>query len=202
MKITTVRSLVLTVCFAALLSILAVLSASGQPRSTSAEPHAEPAIPGILAAFDSYELIGMPAAHGLKDLDDLILTLIRDPNFPKKVNDIEIECGNSLFQDLLDRYTSGADVPFREVQKVWRNTSQPPCGRSGFYEQLVPLVRAINRKLPREKALRVLAADPPIDWDRIQTAEDLHKAVLSLRRDTSIASVIEKEVMAKHRKGC
>ena len=200
MKITTVRSLVLTVCFAALLSILAVLSASGQPRSTSAEPHAEPAIPGILAAFDSYELIGMPAAHGLKDLDDLILTLIRDPNFPKKVNDIEIECGNSLFQDLLDRYTSGADVAFREVQKVWRNTSQPPCGRSGFYEQLVPLVRAINRKLPREKALRVLAADPPIDWDRIQTAEDLRRVVLSLRRDTSIASVIEKEVLAKHRK--
>src|SRR5262245_51978996 len=93
-----------------------------------------------------------------------------------------------------------ADVPFREVQKVWRNTSQPPCGRSGFYELLVPLVRAINRKLPREKALRVLAADPPIDWDRIQTAEDLRQAVRSLRRDTSIASVIEKEVLAKHRK--
>jgi hypothetical protein len=194
------RSLVFPVCFVALLSILAVLSASGQPRSTSAEPHAEPAIPAILAAFDSYELIGMPADHGLKDLNDLILTLIRDPTFAEKVNDIEIECGNSLFQDLLDRYTSGADVPFHEVQKVWRNTTQPPCGRSGFYEQLIPLVRAINQKLPRERALRVLAADPPFDWDRIQTAEDLRKAVLSLRRDTSIASVIEKDVLAKHRK--
>ena len=195
-----VRSLVFPVCFVALLCILAVLSASGQPRSTSAEPHAEPAIPAILAAFDSYELIGMPADHGLKDLNDLILTLIRDPTFAEKVNDIEIECGNSLFQDLLDRYTSGADVPFREVQKVWRNTTQPPCGRSGFYEQLIPLVRAINQKLPRERALRVLAADPPFDWDRIQTAEDLRQAVLSLRRDTSIASVIEKNVLAKHRK--
>jgi hypothetical protein len=194
------RSLVFPVCFAALLSIVAVLSANGQPRSTGAEPRAEPAIPAILAAFDSYALVGMPAAHGLKDLDDLILTLIRDPNFPKKVNDIEIECGNSLYQNLLDRYTSGADVPFRDVQKVWRNTSQPPCGRSGFYEQLVPLVRAMNQKLPRDKALRVLAADPPLDWDRIQTAEDLRQAVLSLRRDTSIASVIEKEVLAKHRK--
>src|SRR5215471_9712461 len=195
-----VRSLVFLVCFAALLSIVAVLSANGQPRSTSAEPHGEPAIPAILAAFDSYGLIGMPAAHGLKDLDDLILTLIRDSNFPKKVNDIEIECGNSLYQNLLDRYTSGADVPFRDVQKVWRNTSQPPCSRSGFYEQLVPLVRAMNQKLPRDKGLRVLAADPPLDWDRIQTAEDLRQAVLSLRRDTSIASVIEKEVLAKHRK--
>ncbi len=85
-----VRSLMFPVCFVALLSILAVLSASGQPRSTSAEPHAEPAITAILAAFDSYELIGMPADHGLKDLNDLILTLIRDPTFAGKVNDIEI----------------------------------------------------------------------------------------------------------------
>ena len=194
-----VRPLVFAVCCAALHSVFALLPASGQSTS-GAEPHAEPAIPAILAALDRYELIGMPADHGLKDLNDLILTLIRDPSFAKKVNDIEIECGNSLYQDVLDRYTSGADVPFREVQKVWRNTSQPPCGRSGFYEQLVPLVRAINQKLPREKGLRVLAADPPIDWDRIRTAEDLRQAVLSLRRDTSIASVIEKEVLAKHRK--
>src|SRR5215469_1218383 len=108
-----VRSLVFPVCFVAFLSLFAVLSASGQPRS-SAEPHAEPAIPAIFAAFDRYDLIGMPADHGLKDLNDLILTLIRDPTFAKKVNDIEIECGNSLYQDLLDLYTSGADVPFRE----------------------------------------------------------------------------------------
>src|SRR6516164_5386764 len=89
-----VRSLVFPLCCIALLSILAVLSASGQPSSTRAEPHPEPAIPAVLAAFDRYDLVGLPAGHGLKDLNDLILTLIRDPTFPKKVNDIEIECGN------------------------------------------------------------------------------------------------------------
>jgi hypothetical protein len=186
-------------CWVAVL-VMVVPSVHGQPRSDRKEPVAEAAIPAILAAFDTYDLVGMPAAHGLKDLDDLILTLVRNPAFAKKVNDIEIECGNSLYQDLLDRYTSGADVPFREVQKVWRNTTQPPCGLSGFYEELVPLVRAINQKLPREKALRVLGGDPRFDWDQINTAEDMRKAVLSLRRDTSIASVVEKEVLAKHRK--
>lgn len=187
-------------CCIGVLAIAALPSVYGQPRSDLEEPVAEPAISAILAAFDTYDLVGMPAAHGLKDLDDLILTLVRNPAFPGKVNDIEIECGNSLYQDVLDRYTSGAAVPFQEVQKVWRNTSQPACGLSGFYEQLVPLVRAINQKLPREGALRVLGGDPPLDWDQIKTAEDLHKAVLSLRRDSSIASVIEKEVLAKHRK--
>src|SRR5215471_14493563 len=45
-----------------------------------------------------------------------------------------------------------------------------------------------------------LAGDPALEWDQIKTAEDLHKTVLSLRRDTSIASVIEKEVLARDRK--
>jgi hypothetical protein len=194
------RAAVMRQFWVALLTIVAVLSASGQARSDAADPVAEPAIPAILAAFDKYDVVGMPSAHGLKDLDDLILMLIRNPAFWKKVNDVEIECGNSLYQDLLDRYTSGADVPLREVQKVWRNTTQPPCGLSGFYEQLVPLVRAINQKLPRDKAIRILAGDPPFDWEQIKTVEDLRKAVLSLRRDTSIASVMESEVLARHRK--
>jgi len=178
---------------------LTFLFANAQPKPP-AELTPEPAVPAILAAFDQYNVVGMPAAHGLKDLDDLILTLIRDPRFPKKVNDIEIECGNALYQDLLDRYTSGADVSFHDVQKVWRNTSQPACGLSGFYEQLVPLVRVINQHLPRDKGLRLLAGDPPLDWDQIKTADDLRKAMLSLRRDTSISSVLEKEVLLKHRK--
>ena len=195
-----VRAMMKRLCCVVVLMVIAVLSAIGQPRSGGAEPVAEPAIPAILAVFDRYDVVGMPVGHGLKDLDDLILTLIRNPAFWRTVNDIEIECGNSLYQDLLDRYTSGADVPFHQVRKVWQNTTQPACGLSGFYELLVPLVRAINQKLPPEKALRVLAGDPPFDWDQIKNAEDVHKAVLSLRRDTSINSVIEKQVLAKHRK--
>ena len=41
----------------------------------------------MLAAFDKYEVVEMGAAHGNKDLDDLILHLIRDPAFPNNVND-------------------------------------------------------------------------------------------------------------------
>jgi hypothetical protein len=49
----------------------------------------------------------MDAAHGNKDIDDLILRLLRDPRFPGKVNDIVVECGNSLYQGTLDRYIAG-----------------------------------------------------------------------------------------------
>ena len=41
----------------------------------------------------------MSEAHGMKDEDDFILALVRDPAFPEKVNDIAVECGNSLYRN-------------------------------------------------------------------------------------------------------
>jgi hypothetical protein len=161
------------------------------------EPKPEPAVSAILKAFDKYEVVGMSEAHGMKDLDDFILTLIRNPSFHGKVNDIAVECGNSLYQGVLDSYIAGQDVPFGEVQKVWRNTTQSMCGTSGFFEQLFPLVRAINQKLPVGERLRVLAGDPPIDWEQARSTADVSKF---MNRDPNITSVMVKEVLSKHRK--
>jgi len=85
---------------------------------------------------------------------------------------VPVECGNSLYQPILDRYIAGDDVPLSEVRQVWRNTTQPMCGMSAFYEVLFPLVRRINQKVPPEKKLRMLAGDPPIDWSKV-TGQDL-----------------------------
>jgi hypothetical protein len=187
----------------ALLMLLMVVPgisrAQTQPEAKppGAEPTPKPAVPAILAAFDKYEVVAMPEAHGMKDMDDFILSLIRNPAFPEKVNDIEVECGNSLYQPVLDRYIAGEDVPFTEVRKVWRNTTQSMCGESGFFEQFFPLVRVINQKLAPAKRIRVLAGDPPIEWDKVKSRED---AKHFLGRSPSITSVMEKEVLSKHRK--
>jgi hypothetical protein len=172
--------------------------ATEQLKRAGAEPVPEPATAAILAAWNKYEVVGMPEGHGMKDMDDFILLLIRNPSFTRKVNDIAVECGNSLYQPILDRYIAGEEVPFTEVRKVWRNTTQVMCDVSGFFEQLFPLVRAINQGLPPERRLRMLAGDPPIDWNQVKTSEDHNKFAGS--RDESIASIMEKEVLSKHRK--
>ena len=180
--------------------LIAVKSQAQTPSTpaSAAEPIPRPAVSAILEAFDRYEVVGMPEAHGMKDMDDFILALIRNPAFPEKVNDIAVECGNALYQPILDRYIAGEQVPFFEVRKVWRNTTQPMCSTSGFFEQFFSLVRAINQKLPAGKRLRVLAGDPPIDWDQVKTWKDAEKFYLG--REASITSVMEKEVLSKHRK--
>ncbi len=168
-------------------------------KPARADPIPKPAIPAILAVFDKYEVVGLPQGHREKDVDNFILSLIRNPSFPEKVNDIEVECGNSLYQPILDRYIAGEDVPFAEVRNVWRNTTQRACDLAGLSEQLFPLVRAINQKLPAWKRLRVLAGDSPIDWDGIKSASDL-TPFYGARRDATMASVLEKEVLSKRRK--
>ena len=164
------------------------------PNSKGGNPKPKDATNAILAAFDKYEVVGMDAAHGNKDVDDFILHLVRNPAFPTKVNDIAVECGNSLYQSILDRYIAGEDVPLSEVRQVWRNTTASMCSVSGFYEILFPLVRRINQKLSAKK-IRVLAGDPPLDWSKVKEQSDV-----MLDRDANIASVMEKEVLSKHRK--
>jgi hypothetical protein len=174
------------------------LSQVPAPRNATESPlEPKPALSSVLNTFAKYEVVGIDAGHDQKDIDDFILNLIREPSFPNRVNDIAVECGNSLYQPVLDRYIAGEQVPYSEVQKVWRNTTQIMCGQSAFYEQLFPLVRAINQALPASQRIRVLAADPPIDWSLIHDQKDFSSFT---DRDGSIASVMEKEVLSRHRK--
>jgi hypothetical protein len=77
-----------------------------------------------------------------------VFDLIGNRDFPNKVDDIVVECGNSRYQPALDRYIAGEDVPISEIRKVWRDTTQPSCGFPLFYETLFPLVRRVNSTLP------------------------------------------------------
>ncbi len=169
------------------------------PVLTGPDPAPQPAVEAILGALDDHEVVALGSiAHGTLDMDHLVLDLLRDPRLPGKVQDIAVECGNALYQPLLDRYIAGGAVSLADVRQVWRNTSQPmECPFSLFYDALFPLVRRINQLLPAGSRLRVLACDPPIDWSRVHRPEDLHGL---MGRDESIASVIENEVLARHRK--
>ncbi|HET8633263.1 MAG TPA: hypothetical protein VFL88_03895 [Gemmatimonadales bacterium] len=171
---------------------------TGPPNPKGRDPEPVDARKGVLAAFDDHEVVGLGIlSYANQDFDDFILGMIRDPAFPQTVNDIVVECGNSLYQDVLDRYTAGEDIPLSEVQQVWRNTTQPMCGLASFYEQLFPLVRQINAALPADRKLRVLAGDPPIDWSNVRSRDDLRPF---RDRDASIAAVVQHEVLLRHRK--
>jgi hypothetical protein len=159
-------------------------------------PKPADAFDGIVKAFDKFPIVALGEAHWLQEEADFIAKLIRHPDFPAKVNAIVVECGNALYQDVIDRYVAGKEVSRTELQQVWRNTTQFLVWDAAIYEQFFVNVRAVNQSLPAARRLRVLLGDPPIDWSKVQTREDFS----TFSRSDHVRKVVEQEVLTKNLK--
>lgn len=179
-----------TVVFATLLPTRGV----AQSRAKPSEP-----IGAILAAFKTHHLVGIPDPHRNTAIHAFLLSLIRDPRFSGVVNDIVVEFGNALYQDVADRFVRGEDVPYETLRKIWLDTTQAqPASDTPQAEETLRTVRAVNAAMPRQRQVRVLLGDPPIVWDEVKTRTDFLKWIGM--RETFPASIVQREVLAKGRK--
>jgi hypothetical protein len=155
-------------------------------------------VQGILKLFETYRIVMFGEIHECRQEYDLLRKLISAPEFSERVNDIVMEFGNGRYQDMVDRYISGENVPVEQVQGAWRDTVGSVGPVSPVYGEFYAAVRAFNLKLPRERRIRVLLGDPPIDWSRVQRIEDV--AYFLPFRDQFYASVVRYQVLAKGRR--
>jgi hypothetical protein len=81
---------------------------------------------------------------------------------------------------------------------VWEDTTNVnPGWERPIYKEFFQAVRAVNAKLPRDRQLRVLLGDPPIEWETIHTRDELRAA---RARGPDKLDVIRREVLAKNRR--
>ncbi len=180
----------------ALVACVAACIAAGQETKT-AQP--KPAVAEIIRQFEQYPIVMLGEIHGSIQFDQLLRELVTTPAFTERVNDIVVEAGNALHQPALDAYISGADVPAENLRAVWQDQVGAPGGSpTPPYRRLFATVREMNRRLPADRKLRVLAGDPPIDWDQVSSREDI--APFLSFRDEHYGSVVRYEVLAKRRK--
>jgi hypothetical protein len=93
----------------------------------------------------------------------------------------------------------GDDVAEDAVRAAWENSTQTQIVLLSRHSTgLAGDVRKLNARLPKQRRLRVLLGDPPIDWNLIHSRDDYQK-VLALR-DSFPADLIRREVLAKHRR--
>jgi hypothetical protein len=169
-------------------------------RSGLPDPQPKPAIDVILSALEAHAVVALGEDHEIRNDGDFYLVLLRDPRIRNAVDDIYIEQGNAFFQNVIDRYISGEAVSRAELAPVWRDTTHSPfgVGDSPFYEELLLVVRNINEELPTHKRLRVLAADPPIDWAAVKNQSDWMRSMGD--REQFAAGLIMRESITKSRK--
>jgi hypothetical protein len=174
------------------------LTLCGAPQTNSGQALSEVSN-ALVLQFDKHDLVALGEWHNSQEDQDLRVSLLRNPQFPHKVRNIVVECGDALYQDILDRFIAGADVRKEDVQHVWRDTTQSPVAvDSPACEDFLNEVRSINLKLPKPLRLRVLAGDPPIDWAKINSTEEFQKLLRS--RDEFAAELVRREVLDKKSK--
>lgn len=154
----------------------------------------------ILDAFASHTIVALgEGPHGNEQGHAFRLGLIRDPRFPAVVNDIVLESGSARYQDFIDRFVQGEDVPEAWLGAMRENTVvATPAWDRPMFEEIFHVVRDVNRSLPRERRLRILLGDPPIDWSEVKTPDQYRPWLL--KRDSHPADLIQREVIAKGRR--
>ncbi len=117
---------------------------------------------------------------------------IRAPRFAATVNDIVVEFGSARYQGVMDRFVRGEEIEHEVLRQVWQNATMPHAANDlPMYEEVFRTVRAVNASLPRERQLRVLLGEPPIDWEKVQSRAD-HQKWIEMR-DSYPAALIRLE---------
>jgi hypothetical protein len=178
--------------------ILAIASfAAAQPKPLRPAMPVEP-ISAIVQQFKSHTLVALGDNEGSVQGSEFRIKLVRDPRFAAVANDIVVEFGNSRYQDLVDRFTLGQEVSPESLRHVWQDTTQAEYTWDlPIYQQFFQAVRDVNSSLQGSRKIRVLLGDPPIEWEKIHSLDDLKPW---LNRDSFGAEVVRREVLAKGRR--
>jgi erythromycin esterase-like protein len=136
------------------------VEARDQAAATVSPKAAVPAnaIDAVIDAFRTHRVVALgEGPHGNEQGHAFRLALIRDPRFAATVNDIVVEFGSARYQDVMDRFVNGDDVPRDTLRHVWQDTTVgTPLWDKPIYEEFFRAVRAVNAKLRPERRLRVL----------------------------------------------
>ncbi len=181
----------------ALASALTVSVANGQ-RAVRAAVHPEDAVTAITRALDVYPLVAIGEIHRNQQLHDLLVTLVRDARFLPNGGDIVVEFGNARYQDRMDGYIRGDTVDQKNLVQVWRDAVNILVWDAPVYKRFFDTVRDVNRTRPTTKFLRVVLADPAIDWATVGDRTTWER--IAATRDQHAAGVIRDEVLARGRR--
>src|SRR3954447_13065395 len=158
----------------------------------------EPPVPVMVDALRTHQVVAVTAGHGEVRGYAFGQLLLHDPRMIAAINDIVVEEGSARYQDVIDRYVRGDNVPLESIRPAWRNTTQPALIHDRPWEEFYQTIRGVNATLPPERRVRVLLGDPPIEWEHVTTQAE-HRQWIEMR-DTFPADLIHREVIARGRR--
>ena len=171
----------------------------GEARETAAGTQLQGIVKEIMAVWDKADVVCLGEDHGRKNDSNPRIALIEHPDFVLKVDIIIVEFANPIHQDILDRLAlEGENIPREELRSVWRDAEGATVWESPIYEAFLCTVRKINLAVPRERRVRLIGGDTPIDWAKIRQGKDL---LPWMNRGKFIREAVSREILSKGVKG-
>jgi hypothetical protein len=160
---------------------------AGNPgdRGSVADP-----IDYIRRSLQEYPIVSLAeGGHQAREPHQFLRRVLGDRTILEIVDVVIVEFVSARHQAVLDAYIRGEEVPFSELSKTWRDTSQSPRAPwdSPLYHELLSLIREKNATLPADKRVRVVAGDPPIYWEKISTKAEYDRSIIP--RDQFVAAL-------------
>jgi hypothetical protein len=158
-------------------ALLVVAAAVATPGCSAPSAPVDPvdAIPYIRSALEESPIVCLAeGGHQARAPHEFHRRVLADETILAAVDVIIVEFASASHQAVLDAYIGGEDVPFESLSGVWRDTGQSPRAPwdSPLYAELLAVIRNGNQGLPPAERVRVIAGDPPMDWERINSRAD------------------------------
>jgi erythromycin esterase-like protein len=184
-----------------ILALIAWVPATPSGR-TSVQPSAVLATPldavsAVLDAFAEHRVVALgEGPHGNEQGHAFRMKLIQDPRFAERVNDILVEFGSGKYQSLMDRFVQGDLIARDDLKRTWQDTTASgTVWDRPIYEEFFQTVRAVNLSLPKDRQLRVLLGDAPIDWSLVHSHAALRR--WGMQKDAHAAALIKNGVFSR-----
>ncbi|WLQ13538.1 hypothetical protein O5O45_27810 [Hahella aquimaris] len=160
-------------------------------------PVHESATPALAALLRQYQIVGVGDAHGVEAILQWLIDCLLRPDTAPLLDTIVVEFAAACSQPLLDAYIAGKPGLEDKIDAVCGDTLHFCAWFAEVYRRFFQAVRHINQRLPAPR-IRVLAADPPIDWRAADAGRQWREA--NQRREVHYQGLIEQEVIARNRR--
>lgn len=184
---------------ALLITILLFITYSVQLLAQPQKKNVHKGIPFIVNKFDQYNIVAIGETHDKVEVTDFYIDLVKNDEFRKKVDFLVIEMGNHLYQNILDDYISGKTIDEKEIFKLWRNHTSCMLNESDNTGMIRLLKSIRDTNLNSEYKIRVLAGDPPVDWNKITCLQQFYKFLGT--RNEFYTGIVKDYILNSRKKG-
>jgi hypothetical protein len=147
----------------------------------------------VLKKLENYKLVIFGEIHRRKVSWDLLMNVINDKRFACSTGVVYLEMASDKQQDI-DRFLSNDTINKELLLDIFRDYMVDGWNDKGKFDFIVDIWK-LNKKLPYDKKIRIVAADTPRPFSTYQTAEDMKADTLD--RDVFMAKTILKDIEEK-----